>query len=168
MGILWEVLQTGMMYGQKRKSDSVEDRVQFLENQLESTRNTLRELVKKIEETAHQIALSSREQSEGIAQISQAVGELSKTGMEVSAQSEELATAASQMASRSARFRRASIVWVIHSGEGGGFRSDLRRSSDSANRSEINRPRDLPSFLPIDFRSFRMGSSMSTVVRMAK
>jgi len=49
MGILWEVLQTGMMYGQKRKSDSVEDRVQFLENQLESTRNTLRELVKKIE-----------------------------------------------------------------------------------------------------------------------
>ncbi len=49
MGILWEVLQTGMMYGQKRKSDSVEDRVQYLENQLESTRNTLRELVKKIE-----------------------------------------------------------------------------------------------------------------------
>jgi len=49
MGILWEVLQTGMMYGQKRKSDSVEDRVQYIENQLESTRNTLRELVKKIE-----------------------------------------------------------------------------------------------------------------------
>jgi chaperonin cofactor prefoldin len=50
MGILWEVLQTGMMYGQKRKSDSVEDRVEYLENQLESTRNTLRELVEKIEE----------------------------------------------------------------------------------------------------------------------
>ncbi len=50
MGILWEVLQTGMMYGQKRKSDSVEDRVQYLEVQLESTQNTLRELVKKIEE----------------------------------------------------------------------------------------------------------------------
>ena len=49
MGILWEVLQTGMMYGQKRKSDSVEDRVQYIENQLESTRNTLCELVKKIE-----------------------------------------------------------------------------------------------------------------------
>jgi len=49
MGVLWEVLQTGMMYGQKRKSDSVEDRVQYLEGQLESTRNTLRELVKKIE-----------------------------------------------------------------------------------------------------------------------
>ena len=49
MGVLWEVLQTGMMYGQKRKSDSVGDRVQYLEEQLESTRNTLRELVKKIE-----------------------------------------------------------------------------------------------------------------------
>ncbi len=49
MGILWEVLQTGMMYGQKKKSDSVEDRVQYLEDQLESTRNTLRELVKKLE-----------------------------------------------------------------------------------------------------------------------
>ncbi len=50
MSILWEVLQTGMMYGQKRKSDSVEDRVQYLENQLEATRNTLSELVRKIEE----------------------------------------------------------------------------------------------------------------------
>ncbi len=50
MGILWEVLQTGMMYGQKRKSDSVEDRVEFLERQLDATQNTLRELVKKIEE----------------------------------------------------------------------------------------------------------------------
>ena len=50
MGVLWEVLQTGMMYGQKRKSDSVEDRVEYLENQLDSTRNTLRELVRKIEE----------------------------------------------------------------------------------------------------------------------
>ncbi|MHC4727602.1 MAG: hypothetical protein ACYS17_10290 [Planctomycetota bacterium] len=50
MGILWEVVQTGLMYGQKRKSDSVEDRVQFLENQLTRTQNTLRELVKKIEE----------------------------------------------------------------------------------------------------------------------
>jgi len=50
MGILWEVVQTGMMCGQKRKSDSVEDRVQYLENRLESTQNTLCELVKKIEE----------------------------------------------------------------------------------------------------------------------
>ncbi len=38
------------MYGQKRKSDSVEDRVQSLEEQLTLTQNTLRELVKKIEE----------------------------------------------------------------------------------------------------------------------
>lgn len=50
MGILWEVVQTGLMYGQKRKSDSVEDRVQFLENQLTLTQNTLRDLVKKLEE----------------------------------------------------------------------------------------------------------------------
>jgi len=58
MGILWEVLQTGMMYGQKRKSDSVEDRVQYLENQLESTRNTLRDLVRKIEEVSGQSVLA--------------------------------------------------------------------------------------------------------------
>jgi hypothetical protein len=50
MGILWEVVQTGLMYGQKRKSDTVEDRIQFLENQLIRTQDTLRELVKKIEE----------------------------------------------------------------------------------------------------------------------
>ena len=50
MGILWEVVQTGLMYGQKRKSDSIEDRVQALEDQLQLTQNTLRNLVKKIEE----------------------------------------------------------------------------------------------------------------------
>ena len=50
MGILWEVVQTGVMYGQKRKSDTIEDRVQSLEEQLTLTQNTLRELVKKIEE----------------------------------------------------------------------------------------------------------------------
>jgi len=50
MGFLWEVVQTGLMYGQKRKSDTVEDRVQFLEDQLQRTQDTLRELVKKIEE----------------------------------------------------------------------------------------------------------------------
>ena len=50
MGILWEVVQTGLMYGQKRKSDSVEDRVQFLENQVVRIQDTLRNLVKKIEE----------------------------------------------------------------------------------------------------------------------
>ena len=40
MGILWEVVQTGLMYGQKRKS----------EDQLQLTQNTLRNLVRKIEE----------------------------------------------------------------------------------------------------------------------
>ena len=50
MGVLWEVVQTGLMYGQKRKSDSVEDRVRALEEQLTLTQNTLRALVKKLEE----------------------------------------------------------------------------------------------------------------------
>ena len=50
MGVLWEVLQTGLMYGQKRKSDTIEDRVRALEDQLQLTQNTLRNLVKKIEE----------------------------------------------------------------------------------------------------------------------
>jgi bisphosphoglycerate-dependent phosphoglycerate mutase len=50
MGILWEIVQTGLMYGQKRKSDSVEDRVQSLEDRLTATQNTLRSLVKKLEE----------------------------------------------------------------------------------------------------------------------
>ncbi len=50
MGILWEIVQTGLMYGQKRKSDTVEDRVQSLEERLTATQNTLRSLVKKLEE----------------------------------------------------------------------------------------------------------------------
>lgn len=50
MGILWEIVQTGLMYGQHRKSDSIGDRVQYLEDQLLRTQNTLRELVKKLEE----------------------------------------------------------------------------------------------------------------------
>jgi hypothetical protein len=50
MGVLWEVVQTGLMYGQKRKSDSVEDRVKALEDQLLLTQNTLRALVKKLEQ----------------------------------------------------------------------------------------------------------------------
>ena len=43
MGVLWEIVQTGLMYGQHRKSDSLEDRLKL-------TQNTLRELVKKLEE----------------------------------------------------------------------------------------------------------------------
>ncbi|MFC1603427.1 hypothetical protein ACFL5F_00225 [Planctomycetota bacterium] len=50
MGILWEVVQTGLMYGQKRKSDTVEERVQALEEKLQLTQNTMRQLVRKLEE----------------------------------------------------------------------------------------------------------------------
>jgi hypothetical protein len=50
MGILWEIVQTGLMYGQKRKSDTVEDRVAFLEDELKRTQQTLMNVVKKIEE----------------------------------------------------------------------------------------------------------------------
>ena len=50
MGALWEILQTGMMYGQYKKSGSVEDRVEFLEKKLLATQDTLQKLVKKIEE----------------------------------------------------------------------------------------------------------------------
>ena len=50
MGVLWEIVQTGLMYGQHRKSNSVEERVQSLEEQLALTQNTLRALVKKLEE----------------------------------------------------------------------------------------------------------------------
>ena len=50
MGVLWEILQTGLMYGQHRKSNSIEDRVQSLEDQLKLTQDTLRALVKKLEQ----------------------------------------------------------------------------------------------------------------------
>ena len=50
MGLLWEIEQSGFMYGQKRKSDTIQDRVVFLEEQLRRTQDTIRELVKKLEE----------------------------------------------------------------------------------------------------------------------
>jgi uncharacterized Rmd1/YagE family protein len=50
MGLLWEIVQTGLMYGQHRKADTIEDRVQTLEQRLDATQNTLRSLVKKLEE----------------------------------------------------------------------------------------------------------------------
>ena len=50
MGILQEVVQTGLIYGQKQKSDTIEDGVQALKDQLQLTQNTLRNLVIKIEE----------------------------------------------------------------------------------------------------------------------
>jgi hypothetical protein len=50
MGLLWEILQSGFIYGQKRKSDSIQDRVSCLEDHLQRTQDTIRQLVKKIEE----------------------------------------------------------------------------------------------------------------------
>ena len=50
MGVLWEIVQSGFIYGQKRKSDSTHDRIQFLEVQLQRTQETLKTLVRKIEE----------------------------------------------------------------------------------------------------------------------
>ena len=50
MGLLWEIVQTGLMYGQKRKADTIEDRILILEDRLTATQNTLRSLVKKLEE----------------------------------------------------------------------------------------------------------------------
>jgi uncharacterized Rmd1/YagE family protein len=50
MGLLWEIVQTGLMYGQHRKTDTIEDRMQALEQRLDATQNTLRTLVKKLEE----------------------------------------------------------------------------------------------------------------------
>jgi len=50
MGLLWEIVQSGFIYGQRQKSDSIQDRVSHLENQLQKTQDTIRELVKKLEE----------------------------------------------------------------------------------------------------------------------
>ena len=50
MGLLWEIVQSGFIYGQKRKSDSIQDRVVFLEEQTKRTQDTIRALVRKIEE----------------------------------------------------------------------------------------------------------------------
>jgi len=50
MGILWEIVQSGFIYGQKRKSDTVLDRVAYLEVQLDRTQDTIKDLVKKLEE----------------------------------------------------------------------------------------------------------------------
>ncbi len=50
MGLLWEIVQTGLMYGQKRQADTIEDKVAILEDRLNATQNTLRNLVKKLEE----------------------------------------------------------------------------------------------------------------------
>ena len=50
MGVLWEILQSGFIYHQKTKHDSIEDRVAYLEDQLQRTQQTMREVVRKLEE----------------------------------------------------------------------------------------------------------------------
>jgi hypothetical protein len=50
MGALWEIVQSGLMYGQYRKSESIADRVDALDAHLRSTQDTLKALVKKLEE----------------------------------------------------------------------------------------------------------------------
>jgi len=50
MGVLWEIVQTGLMYGQHRKSNTIEDRVDSLESQVRATQETLRSLVMKLED----------------------------------------------------------------------------------------------------------------------
>ncbi len=50
MGALWEIIQSGLMYGQYRKSNSTEDRLAFVEQEIARTQETLKTLVKKLEE----------------------------------------------------------------------------------------------------------------------
>ena len=50
MGILWEIAQTGLMYGHYKKTGTTEERVKALEDELQRTQDTMRKLVKKIEE----------------------------------------------------------------------------------------------------------------------
>lgn len=50
MGALWEILQSGLMYGHYRKTASTEERLALVEQQLVRLQETLKALVKKIEE----------------------------------------------------------------------------------------------------------------------
>jgi hypothetical protein len=50
MGVLWEIIQSGLMYGHYRKSNTMEDRLAFVEQQLTRTQETMKNLVKKLEE----------------------------------------------------------------------------------------------------------------------
>lgn len=50
MGFLWEIVQSGFVYGQHQKTVSLEERVEMLENRLLETQDTIRKLVKKLEE----------------------------------------------------------------------------------------------------------------------
>ena len=50
MGLLWEIVQSGFVYGQHQKTTSLEGRVELLEGRLQETQETIRKLVKKLEE----------------------------------------------------------------------------------------------------------------------
>jgi predicted RNase H-like nuclease (RuvC/YqgF family) len=50
MGLLWEIVQSGFVYGQHRKTSSLDERVELLEGRLQETQDTIRKLVKKLEE----------------------------------------------------------------------------------------------------------------------
>jgi len=50
MGFLWEIVQSGFVYGQHQKTESIEERVDLLEAQLKETQDTICKLVKKLEE----------------------------------------------------------------------------------------------------------------------
>lgn len=50
MSVLWEILQSGFIYKQHRQAGTIEERIQFLEEQQQKAQETLELLVKKIEE----------------------------------------------------------------------------------------------------------------------
>ena len=73
---------------------------------------------------------------------------------------------AAYKASRSAKLIRAPIVFEFHTAGFVECLDDLRSPIACASKSEIRRPRGLPSFCWIFLSSFKMGSSMLTVVRI--
>mgnify|MGYP001373341164 FL=1 len=50
MGLLWEIVQSGFVYGQHKKTETIEERVEMLETELQQTQDTIRKLVQKLEE----------------------------------------------------------------------------------------------------------------------
>ena len=50
MGLLWEIVQSGFVYGQHKKTETIEERVEMLETELQRTQDTIRKLVQKLEE----------------------------------------------------------------------------------------------------------------------
>ena len=50
MGLLWEIVQSGFVYGQHKKTETIEGRVELLEAQVQETQATFRKRVKMLEE----------------------------------------------------------------------------------------------------------------------